>query len=380
MLNKLWGFMILIGILFAAATGKIGEIGTAALDSSKEAVTLCITMLGIMSMWTGLMNIAKKAGIIDALTKALRPVLAFLFPGVPKEHKANEYMAANMISNVLGLGWAATPVGLKAMEELKKLNHGSHIASADMCTFLIINISSLQLIPVNIIAYRSQYGSASPASILGMGLVATIVSTAAGVIFSVKPQFYADVIQEVKDLVRPEQLIITIAPGKTLAWLAEQFGKDVKIVRTMPNTPAMVGEGMTAATPNEHVTKEELDYACKILSAFGKVEVVTEHMMDAVVAVSGSSPAYVFMFIEAMADAAVAEGMPRAQAYKFAAQAVLGSAKMVLETGKHPGELKDMVCSPAGTTIEAVGVLEEHGFRSAVIDAMKACVDVAKGM
>ena len=112
------------------------------------------------------------------------------------------------------------------------------------------------------------------------------------VIFSVKPQFYADVIQEVKDLVRPEQLIITIAPGKTLAWLAEQFGKDVKIVRTMPNTPAMVGEGMTAATPNEHVTKEELDYACKILSAFGKVEVVTEHMMDAVVAVSGSSPAY----------------------------------------------------------------------------------------
>ena len=185
------------------------------------------------------------------------------------------------------------------------------------------------------------------------------------VIFSVKPQFYADVIQEVKDLVRPEQLIITIAPGKTLAWLAEQFGKDVKIVRTMPNTPAMVGEGMTAATPNEHVTK---------------VEVVAEHMMDAVVAVSGSSPAYVFMFIEAMADAAVAEGMPRAQAYKFAAQAVLGSAKMVLETGKHPGELKDMVCSPAGTTIEAVGVLEEHGFRSAVIDAMKACVDVAKGM
>ena len=179
MLNKLWGFMILIGILFAAATGKIGEIGTAALDSSKEAVTLCITMLGIMSMWTGLMNIAKKAGIIDALTKALRPVLAFLFPGVPKEHKANEYMAANMISNVLGLGWAATPVGLKAMD------HGSHIASADMCTFLIINISSLQLIPVNIIAYRSQYGSASPASILGMGLVATIVSTAAGVIFSV---------------------------------------------------------------------------------------------------------------------------------------------------------------------------------------------------
>lgn len=208
--------------------------------------------------------------------------------------------------------------------------------------------------------------------------------TAAGqadiLVLSVKPQFYADVIQEVKDLVRPEQLIITIAPGKTLAWLAEQFGKDVKIVRTMPNTPAMVGEGMTAATPNEHVTKEELDYACKILSAFGKVEVVTEHMMDAVVAVSGSSPAYVFIFIEAMADAAVAEGMPRAQAYKFAAQSVLGSAKLMLETGKHPGELKDMVCSPAGTTIQAVRVLEEKGLRSAVIEAQTACVKKAKGM
>ena len=127
MLNKLWGFMILIGILFAASTGQIAEVGTAAIDSSKEAVTLCITMLGIMSMWTGLMNIAKKAGIIDALTRALRPVLAFLFPGVPKEHKANEYMAANIISNVLGLGWAATPVGLKAMEELKTLNKGRGI-------------------------------------------------------------------------------------------------------------------------------------------------------------------------------------------------------------------------------------------------------------
>lgn len=185
MLNKLWGFMILIGVLFAALNGRMGAVGTAAIDSSKEAVTLCITMLGIMSMWTGLMNIAKKAGIIDALTRGLRPVLAFLFPGVPKDHKANEYMAANIISNVLGLGWAATPAGLKAMEQLKELNHGSHIASTDMCTFLIINISSLQLIPVNIIAYRSQYGSVTPTSIIGMGLAATIASTAAGVIFSV---------------------------------------------------------------------------------------------------------------------------------------------------------------------------------------------------
>lgn len=177
--------MLLAGIIVAAFTGKIGEAGTAAIDSSKEAVTLCIAMLGVMSMWTGIMNVAKKAGLIDALTRALRPALRFLFPGVPEGHQANEYIASNIIANMLGLGWAATPYGLKAMEEMKELNHGSHIASADMCTFLIINISSLQLIPVNIIAYRSEYGSISPTSIIGMGLVATLVSTAVGVIFSV---------------------------------------------------------------------------------------------------------------------------------------------------------------------------------------------------
>lgn len=199
-------------------------------------------------------------------------------------------------------------------------------------------------------------------------------------ILSVKPQYYADAIAEIRDCISDDQLIITIAPGKTLAWLEEQFGKAVKIVRTMPNTPALVGEGMTAACVNQYVTEEEKEYALKILSSFGKVEIVAEHLIDAVVAVSGSSPAYVFMFIEAMADAAVAEGMPRPQAYQFAAQAVYGSAKMVLETGKHPGELKDMVCSPAGTTIEAVRVLEEKGFRSAVIEAMKACADVSRNM
>lgn len=131
--------------------------------------------------------------------------------------------------------------------------------------------------------------------------------------------------------------MITIAPGKTLSWLAEQFGKDVKIVRCMPNTPAMVGEGMTAACPNEHMTEEEIEYVKTLLSSFSLVEIVPEKLMDTVTAVSGSSPAYVFMFIEAMADAAVLDGMPRAQAYKFAAQAVLGSAKMVLDTGKAPG-------------------------------------------
>lgn len=193
-------------------------------------------------------------------------------------------------------------------------------------------------------------------------------------VLSVKPQYYAETIKEIKDCVREDQLIITIAPGKTLKWLEEQFEKKVKIVRAMPNTPALVGEGMTAACANDAVTEEEKEYALKILRSFGKVEIVAENMIDAVVAVSGSAPAYVFMFIEAMADAAVADGMPRVQAYRFAAQAVLGSAKMVLETGKHPGELKDMVCSPKGTTIEAVRVLEEKGLRSAVFEAMKACV------
>lgn len=200
------------------------------------------------------------------------------------------------------------------------------------------------------------------------------------IVLSVKPQYYEAVIKEIKDVVDETKLIVTIAPGQTLERLEGLFGKSLKIVRTMPNTPALVGEGMTAACASEKVTKEELEYVCNILRGFGKVEVVGEHLMDAVVAVSGSSPAYVYMFIEAMADAAVSDGMPRAQAYEFAAQAVMGSAKMVLETGKHPGELKDMVCSPGGTTIEAVRVLEEKGLRSTVFEAMKACTAKAKGM
>jgi pyrroline-5-carboxylate reductase len=147
----------------------------------------------------------------------------------------------------------------------------------------------------------------------------------------------------------------------------------------MPNTPALVGEGITAVCANDRVTEEELGYVCSVLKSFGKAEVVGENLMDAVVSVSGSSPAYVFIFIEAMADAAVADGMPRSQAYQFAAQAVYGSAKMVLETGLHPGQLKDMVCSPGGTTIEAVRVLEEKGFRSSVMEAMRACTKKARG-
>ncbi len=207
-----------------------------------------------------------------------------------------------------------------------------------------------------------------------------VVERADVVVLSVKPQFYEEVINEIRDAVRDQQVIITIAPGKTLGWLEEKFGKAVKIIRTMPNTPAMVGEGMTAACASAAVTEEERERGAELLRGFGRVEFVPERMMDAVVAVSGSSPAYVFMLIEAMGDAAVSGGMPRRQAYQFAAQAVLGSAKMVLESGKHPGELKDMVCSPAGTTIEAVRILEERGFRSAVIEAMKACEEMSGNM
>ena len=185
MINYLWGFMILIGIVYGILTGRISEISTRTIDSSKEAVTLCITMLGVMSLWMGLMEVARSVGIMARLTKRLRPIIRLLFPDIPSDHVANEYIASNIIANILGLGWAATPVGLKAMKELANLNNNSKIASCDMCTFLIINISSLQLIPVNIIAYRSQYASKSPTEILGAAILVTIFSTIVGVIFSV---------------------------------------------------------------------------------------------------------------------------------------------------------------------------------------------------
>lgn len=200
------------------------------------------------------------------------------------------------------------------------------------------------------------------------------------VVLAVKPQYYQEVIEQIKDTVSDNQIIISIAPGKTLAWLQDCFDKNVKLVRTMPNTPALVGEGMTGACRNEYVTDEDYATVLQILGSFGEVETIPENLMDVCVSVSGSSPAYIYILIEAMADGAVADGMPRAQAYKFAAQSVLGSAKMVLETGKHPGELKDQVCSPGGTTMEAVRVLEEKGFRSSVIEAMKACVRKARGL
>ena len=195
MLNYLWAGMIFAGIIFGAFNGKMQDITNAALDSSKEAVTLCITMIGVMAFWSGLMEIASRAGIIQAVARKMRPLLGFLFPNLPAGHKAQEHISTNFIANFLGLGWAATPAGLKAMEELGKLEEERRnnkvsglarkrgIASNEMCTFLIINISSLQLVPINVIAYRSQYGSADPAGIIGAGIAATAVSTGAAVIF-----------------------------------------------------------------------------------------------------------------------------------------------------------------------------------------------------
>ncbi len=189
MLNKLWGFMILIGLSYGIITGEVEALSNAAIDSAGEAVSLAITMLGIMALWTGLIEVARCSGLLDILTHKLAPVLKFLFPRVPKGHKVNEYIAANIIANILGLGWAATPMGLKAMKEFTVLerertgNEKVAKASDEMCTFLVINISSLQLIPVNIIAYRSQYGSANPAAVVLPGLLATIVSTVVAVVF-----------------------------------------------------------------------------------------------------------------------------------------------------------------------------------------------------
>lgn len=217
-MNYIWGAMILIGVIYGTLTGQIEAVSDAMLDSSKEAITLCITMLGVMGLWMGLMEIAKDAGLIRTISERIQPLIHFLFPRIPKDHPANEHITMNFVANFLGLGWAATPAGLKAMESLAELEEERRmengvdevsevrdsrsdlkfrksistalgnamprgIASNEMCTFLILNISSLQLIPVNVIAYRSQYGSVNPTAIVGPGIVATAVSTVVAIVF-----------------------------------------------------------------------------------------------------------------------------------------------------------------------------------------------------
>lgn len=216
-----------------------------------------------------------------------------------------------------------------------------------------------------------------------LGVVTTmenrqVAESAKIVVLAVKPQFYEEVLGEIKEVLTEEHILVGIAPGKTLSWLEEKCGQPLKIVRLMPNTPAQVGEGMTGVCFNERVSEEEKQEICAITDSFGGTEVIPERLMEGLSAVTGCSPAYVFMFLEAMADAAVHQGMPRKQAYRLAAQAVLGSAKMLLETEMHPGELKDMVCSPAGSTIEGVRMLEKNGFRSAVFEALCAAAEKGK--
>ena len=207
-----------------------------------------------------------------------------------------------------------------------------------------------------------------------------VVDFADIVFLAVKPQYLAGAIDGIKDMDFTDKIVVSIAAGQSIEKLTELFGKQLKLIRVMPNTPALVGEAMSALSTNELVSEDEADIVLHLFESFGKAEIVPEKLQDAVVGISGSSPAYVYMFIEALADGAVAEGMPRAQAYKFAAQAVLGSAKMVLETGEHPGVLKDAVCSPGGTTIEAVATLEALGFRNAVIEAERVCVEKSRDL
>lgn len=196
MLNAIWAVMILLAVVYAAFTGHMSEVTNAALDSAGEAISLCITMAGVVALWMGLMEIAKKAGLVQKLTRSIGPFLSFMFPGIPRNHPAREYIATNIIANILGLGWACTPAGLKAMEELAKLeaqrgtagyigenSQMQRRASNEMCNFLILNISSLQLIPVNMIAYRSQYGSADPTAVIAPAIVATLVSTVTAIFY-----------------------------------------------------------------------------------------------------------------------------------------------------------------------------------------------------
>lgn len=204
------------------------------------------------------------------------------------------------------------------------------------------------------------------------------------IILAVKPFIIPVVLEklknEYKDKIK-ETVFISIAAGISVDYIKESLGFDAKVVRIMPNTPALVGAGMSViAKALSPVSDAEFEYVKKIFDSVGETEVMNENMLNAVIALSGSSPAYIFMLIEAMADGAVRDGIARDTAYKLAAQSVLGSAKMVLDTKKHPGELKDMVCSPKGTTIEAVAQLEESGFRNAIISAMKKCTDKANNI
>lgn len=221
-------------------------------------------------------------------------------------------------------------------------------------------------------------GLSSEIGIIAEKSAESLVNGSDIIILAVKPQYAENVLKGIKPVLTPEKILVSIIVGLPISYYKGILGDSIIVVRTMPNTPAMVGEGMTLVCCDSLISQEEKQAVMKLLGYSGMAEELEEKLMSEVTALTGSSPAYVFMFIEAMADAAVQSGIPRKTAYRLASQAVLGSAKMVLETGRHPAELKDMVCSPAGTTIEAVAALEREGFRNAVITAMGECTKKAR--
>ena len=207
-----------------------------------------------------------------------------------------------------------------------------------------------------------------------------VVKFADILILAVKPDKHTEIINEIKDHINKGTIIVTIAAGITLADIERLFGKPVKTVRTMPNTPSLVGEGMSVLCPNHYINEEELAAVEQLFHYFSQTERLEETLMDAVPSISGSSPAYVYILIEAMADGGVRQGIPREKAYRLAAQAVLGAAKMILETKEHPGDLKDQVCTPGGATIEAVAALEREQFRGSILAAMESCTRKVKDL
>ncbi|WP_353097524.1 pyrroline-5-carboxylate reductase [Tissierella praeacuta] len=199
-------------------------------------------------------------------------------------------------------------------------------------------------------------------------------------ILAVKPYMHELILKEIKGEINQECTVITIAAGISIDYIKKYLGEDILAVKAMPNTPVMVGEGITALSFDDIIDENAREEIASIFNSFGRTEILEEDLMDGFTALCGSSPAYVYMMIEAMGDGGVLQGIPRKQAYKMAAQAVLGAAKMVLDTDSHPGELKDNVCSPKGTTIEAVAKLEEMGFRRSIIEAMRVCGEKSKRM
>ncbi|WP_282191039.1 pyrroline-5-carboxylate reductase [Adlercreutzia caecimuris] len=269
----------------------------------------------------------------------------------------------------IGLGNMATAIIGGLLREGTVLADGTAVTAADL-------IGSAKTEATRQ-AKATQFGIAVTADNREVAAAADVL------VLAVKPQFFPEVITEIRGAVNENALVISIAAGLTLERITALFGRDentMRLIRCMPNTPALVNAGCTAVCPGTGATEDDEALCLALMESFGHAIVIPERLMDAASAVAGSSPAFVFMFIEALADGAVEAGMPRAQAYEFAAAAVAGSAQLVLETGRHPGDLKDMVCSPGGTTIEGVKALEQRGFRTAAMEAVGACVAKAKAL